>query len=159
MHVILDAVRIPSKHEALAQCWADVGPSSATLAQHQPSIGPTPRVSWVRHSSRELTLHIKPKPSVARHGRMRHNNSLTSSFNNLYSHPEVMSPYRHNCKWIELGSTHCCLFATKHFIFFLQFMSINLKCPSQELLIEILIKRIKYECGDWRSNGEPHSHQ
>ena len=38
---------LPSKHEALAQCWADVGPSSTTLAQHQPNIGPTPRVCWV----------------------------------------------------------------------------------------------------------------
>ena len=36
-----------SKHDALAQCWADVGPSSTTLAQHQPSIGTTPRVCWV----------------------------------------------------------------------------------------------------------------
>ena len=36
----------PSKHEALAQCWADVGPSSTTLAQHQPNIGPIPRVCW-----------------------------------------------------------------------------------------------------------------
>ena len=37
-------IYIPSKHEALANCWADVGPSSTTLAQHQPNIGPTPRV-------------------------------------------------------------------------------------------------------------------
>ena len=29
--------RLPSKHEALARCWADVGPSSTTLAQHQAS--------------------------------------------------------------------------------------------------------------------------
>ena len=34
----------PSKHEVLTQCWADVGPSSTTLAQHEPNIGPTPRV-------------------------------------------------------------------------------------------------------------------
>ena len=39
--------QLPSKHEALAQCWADVGPSSTTLAQHQPNIGPAPRVCWV----------------------------------------------------------------------------------------------------------------
>ena len=32
---------IPSKHEALAQCWADVDPSSTTLGQYQPNIGPT----------------------------------------------------------------------------------------------------------------------
>ena len=31
--------RSPCKHETLNQCWADVGPTSATLAQHQPSIG------------------------------------------------------------------------------------------------------------------------
>ena len=45
---IKDGVTIshPSKHEALAQCWANDGPSSTTLAQHQPNIGPTPRVCW-----------------------------------------------------------------------------------------------------------------
>ena len=31
----------------MAQCRADVVPSSTTLAQHQPNIGPTPRVCWV----------------------------------------------------------------------------------------------------------------
>ena len=36
----------PSKHESLARCWADVGPSSTTLAQHQPHIGLTTRVCW-----------------------------------------------------------------------------------------------------------------
>ena len=36
----------PSKHEALAQCWADAGPSSTTLAHRQPNIGPMPRVCW-----------------------------------------------------------------------------------------------------------------
>ena len=35
----------PSKREALTQCWADAGPSSTTLDQHQPNIGPTPRVT------------------------------------------------------------------------------------------------------------------
>ena len=39
------------KHEALAQCWADVGPSSTTLSQHQPNIGPTPRVYLVGRSA------------------------------------------------------------------------------------------------------------
>ena len=29
---------IPSKHEALAQCWADVGPSSTTLAKISPTL-------------------------------------------------------------------------------------------------------------------------
>ena len=29
----------PSKHEVLAQCWADVGPSSTTVGQHQPTLG------------------------------------------------------------------------------------------------------------------------
>ena len=38
--------QLPSKYEALAQCWADVVPSSTTLAQPQPNIGPTPRVCW-----------------------------------------------------------------------------------------------------------------
>ena len=28
-----------SKHETLNQCWADVGPASQMLGQHQPSIG------------------------------------------------------------------------------------------------------------------------
>ena len=38
---------LPSKHEALAQCWVDVGSASKTLGQRQPNIGPTPRVCWV----------------------------------------------------------------------------------------------------------------
>ena len=36
----------PCKHETLNQCWADVGPTSATLAQHQPSIGSMSRACW-----------------------------------------------------------------------------------------------------------------
>ena len=39
---------LPRKHEAFAQCWAEFGPSSSTLAQHQPNIGPAPRFCWVR---------------------------------------------------------------------------------------------------------------
>ena len=35
-----------NKHEMLALCRADVGPSSTTLAQHQPNIGAMPRVCW-----------------------------------------------------------------------------------------------------------------
>ena len=35
-----------SKHDTLGHCWAGVEPSSATLAQHQPSIGPMYRVCW-----------------------------------------------------------------------------------------------------------------
>ena len=35
-----------SKHEALIQCWVDVGPASTTLGQHQPNIGLMPRVQW-----------------------------------------------------------------------------------------------------------------
>ena len=31
--------RRPCKHETMNQCWADAGPTSAPLAQHQPSIG------------------------------------------------------------------------------------------------------------------------
>ena len=38
---ILLITRQSSKHEALAQCWADAGPLSTTLAQHQLNIGPT----------------------------------------------------------------------------------------------------------------------
>ena len=38
---------ILTKHEALAQCWADAGPASKTLGQRQPNIRPTPRVLWV----------------------------------------------------------------------------------------------------------------
>ena len=30
---------LPSKHETLNQSLVDVGPSSTTLAQHQPNIG------------------------------------------------------------------------------------------------------------------------
>ena len=37
----------PGKHEKLKQCWIDVGPSSATLSQHQTNIGSTSRVGWV----------------------------------------------------------------------------------------------------------------
>ena len=36
----------PSKHAILNQCWVDVGPSSTTLAQHQPNTGTTSRVYW-----------------------------------------------------------------------------------------------------------------
>ena len=36
----------PGKHETLAQCWVNVGPSSSTLAQHYPKIGPMSRVCW-----------------------------------------------------------------------------------------------------------------
>ena len=34
----------PGKHEPLNQCWADVGPASQMLGQHQPSIGSMSRV-------------------------------------------------------------------------------------------------------------------
>ena len=37
-----------SKHDTLNQCWFDIGPSSATLAQHQTSIVSMCRVCWVR---------------------------------------------------------------------------------------------------------------
>ena len=33
----------------LVQCGADAGTSSTTLAQHQPNIEQTPRVSWDIH--------------------------------------------------------------------------------------------------------------
>ena len=32
------------EHDTLSQCWVNVGPPSATLAQHQPSIGSVPSV-------------------------------------------------------------------------------------------------------------------
>ena len=43
LHPIMQAV----KHETLTQCWANFGPPSATLAQHQTSTGSTLRVCWV----------------------------------------------------------------------------------------------------------------
>ena len=36
----------PSKHDTLNQCWFNVGPASATLAQHYSSIGSMCRVFW-----------------------------------------------------------------------------------------------------------------
>ena len=36
----------PSKHEALNQCWFDVGPASPTVKQNWTSIGSTSRVCW-----------------------------------------------------------------------------------------------------------------
>ena len=41
---------VKAKSYTLAKCWADVGASSSTLAQHQPSIGPKLRVCWIRHT-------------------------------------------------------------------------------------------------------------
>ena len=38
--------RGPSEHYALKQCCFNVGPPSATLAQHYPSIGSPPRARW-----------------------------------------------------------------------------------------------------------------
>ena len=38
--------QLPSKHEALVHCWADVGPASTTLTHPQLTIGPTPSVYW-----------------------------------------------------------------------------------------------------------------
>ena len=35
-----------SRHDTSTQCWANVGPASSTLSQHQPSIGWTCRVCW-----------------------------------------------------------------------------------------------------------------
>ena len=48
----------PSKHEVLAKCWADVGPSSTTLAQHQSNIWPTPRVCWGLSSDLSWSPHV-----------------------------------------------------------------------------------------------------
>ena len=40
----------PSKHYTLNnQYWIDIGPASATLAQHSPSIGTTCGVFWRQH--------------------------------------------------------------------------------------------------------------
>ena len=35
--------RVASKHEALVQCWADIGPLSTTMAQPQPNNEPKSR--------------------------------------------------------------------------------------------------------------------
>ena len=35
-----------SKHETVVRCWLNVGPSSATLAQHCANIGLMCRVCW-----------------------------------------------------------------------------------------------------------------
>ena len=46
-----DKLLLASKHEALAQCWADVGSSSTTMGQQQPTIGPAPRFfGWSQYS-------------------------------------------------------------------------------------------------------------
>ena len=42
--MVVDLYIYPSKHEALTQCWVNVGPASATLAQHWTNTGPTSRV-------------------------------------------------------------------------------------------------------------------
>ena len=41
-----------SKHEALAQCWGNVGPASKTMDQHYPNLGPTSRVCWAVNNRR-----------------------------------------------------------------------------------------------------------
>ena len=41
-------VSSPSKYETLAHCWADVGPASERMAQHQPNNVPAARVYWGR---------------------------------------------------------------------------------------------------------------
>ena len=38
---------LPGKHHIFNQCWLDVGPSSATLGEHQASIGWSSPVGWV----------------------------------------------------------------------------------------------------------------
>ena len=38
-----------SKHETLNQCWYNVGPTSATLAQHYINIGSASRVCCINH--------------------------------------------------------------------------------------------------------------
>ena len=40
--------RYPSKHDTLNRCWFLVGPSSATLAQHQTSIDSMCHVCWLQ---------------------------------------------------------------------------------------------------------------
>ena len=40
---------IPSKHDALNQCWFDDGPASQMVGQHWASIGSSFRVCWVNH--------------------------------------------------------------------------------------------------------------
>ena len=56
VHTSLKPCRYPSKHETLTQCWVNVDLSSSTLAQHQPSIGPTSRVCWDEPSSTQVKI-------------------------------------------------------------------------------------------------------
>ena len=50
----------PSKHETLNQRWVDVGPPSATLAQHQPNVGSTSRIScaWTHIPRGNVHFHL-----------------------------------------------------------------------------------------------------
>ena len=45
-HTMAHVNRDPSKHETPKQCWADTGPKSWTMGQHQPNTGSTSRVCW-----------------------------------------------------------------------------------------------------------------
>ena len=47
MELVISPQSLPSKHEALAQCRADVVSESQTIGKHQPDIGQAPRVCWV----------------------------------------------------------------------------------------------------------------
>ena len=51
----------PSKHEALNQCWGNVGPPSTTSSQHWPNIDSMPRVCWgvTDHAALGASLHHK----------------------------------------------------------------------------------------------------
>ena len=65
-----------SKHETLAQFFLNVGPPSATLAQHLKNIGLIFRVFWVIPSATdtckakrvkvEIAISTNPKPTIYR---------------------------------------------------------------------------------------------
>ena len=60
---------LTSKRDTLVQCWADVGLSPTTLAQHRPSIGSTPRVCWVDHTPHAVVLlDREPGEEISRSG-------------------------------------------------------------------------------------------
>ena len=50
---------VPSKHAILKQVWVNVGPASATLAQHSPIIVSKPPACWIptHHPDIILILH------------------------------------------------------------------------------------------------------
>ena len=62
-----------SDNESFTQCWYDVVPPSATLAQHHTNIGPASDVCWVNMKPEffEEDVHLqdisRPHPADPRH--------------------------------------------------------------------------------------------